>query len=585
MYIVCFTPDTALSEQLFSELSKVWQDATIEIARDLEGAYRITDQLAFDNKEIVLAIIDSALLTKTQETLLDKLYNRWPNAVRVIITDAQNHLAKDLIQRTKPFNVFFKPLSEIQTYLLANESRAYWEKQRSLQEKTRVLTELNRASLSLIGEINLDKLLHKLMRIILDNSGALNAYIVLEEQGEFVIRAEGHQGSYQTNLERQLVSDFSPVCPAIIEYAAKRKTIVLLKDAINEGLFKHHPYVRKHLCRSILCVPLIYQGKLFGLLYIDHPGKPNAFSTQSIELLQLISAPAAIAIQNALIYQHLEQLVEERTKEIQEQKALLEEKNRELKEKNEDILASLRYAKRIQEAYLPSPEVLKECFPDSFLYYKPKAIVSGDFYWFSPRLSKVIVAVADCTGHGIPGGFITAMANTLLKQIVEIEGIFKPHEILFQLHVRMRAALQQHGNKTSRDGLEIALCQIDVRRKKLLFSGANRPLIYIRNNTLHELKPDKYGVGGQQFEDERTYTLHSLQMQEGDVLYLFSDGFQDQIGGPNNKRYKTDRFYDLLLELHARDMEQQKLLLDSELRHWMGDNEQTDDITVIGIRL
>ena len=111
MYIVCFTPDTALSEQLFSELSKVWQDATIEIARDLESAYRITDQLAFDNKEIVLAIVDSNLITKTPETLMDKLYNRWPNAVRVIITDTQNHLAKELIQRTKPFNVFFKPLS------------------------------------------------------------------------------------------------------------------------------------------------------------------------------------------------------------------------------------------------------------------------------------------------------------------------------------------------------------------------------------------------------------------------------------------------------------------------------------------
>jgi serine phosphatase RsbU (regulator of sigma subunit) len=182
---------------------------------------------------------------------------------------------------------------------------------------------------------------------------------------------------------------------------------------------------------------------------------------------------------------------------------------------------------------------------------------------------------------------MTVMANTLLRQIVELEGIFKPEEILQQLHIRVRVALQQDnpGEAANKDGLDMALCQIDVHRRKMLFAGANRPLVLIRAGEIIELKPDKAGIGGIQYEESRAFTCHSVDLVENDVIYLFSDGYPDQIGEEINKRFLSRRFYTLLQEIHKFELERQRLLLDAEFRRWRGDLEQTDDILVIGLKI
>lgn len=584
--IIIALSDRILAEQIQDILAKEWENANPQVFVTPESFQHFIEDAIFHAQNLDVFFLDIAYTGIGKDTLLEKIYLRWPKAIKLLFLPQYQSEWTPILKEIKPYSFFFPPYSTEAFTPLIHQIKHLFHYIQELNAQSQILSELNRVALSLIGETNLDKLLHKLMRIILDNANASSAYIIFKEKNHYYIRAEGYINSYETHIVKKEVTDFSNVCPSIVEYVEKRRENLLLADAVNEGLFKNHPFIRKNQCRSILCVPLIYQGTLFGLLYLENRQEPNAFSTNQIEFLKLMSAPTAIAIYNALTYTHLEELVQERTKELEEQKQLLEQRNQELDQKNKDILASLHYARRIQQAYLPSINILKSFFPDSFVYYVPKEIVSGDFYWFSPRLSKIIVAVGDCTGHGIPGAFITAMANTLLKQIVELEGIFKPNEILLQLHLRMRATLQQHiESKKSRDGLDLALAQIDIRRKRLLFAGANRPLLLVRQGEYIEIKGNKYGIGGIQYEEERTYDLHPIQLEPGDRIYLFSDGFQDQISQERGKRFQSSRFYELLTEIATKDAEQQKQLLDVELRQWKGDMEQMDDITIIGIHI
>ena len=586
-YVICLMSDRESLREIADQTAQILPDYELVTGLRAEEGLKTLDRLVAESQEIALFIADQDLVDIPGGQSLIRSYERWPHAMRVLVAGAERLPAEGTLEAARLHRIFYKPMDWADYRAALREVARFYNQRLELLFKSRVLTELHRASMTLIGERNLDKLLHKLMRIVIEKADAVNGYIILarESDGALCIEAEGHVGAYETTIRSTEVNDFSPVCPAIVEYARKTSDNVILSDAMNEGLFAKHPFIRKMGCRSLLCTPLIYQGMIHGLLYLENNLKPDAFSAYHIELFRLLSAPAAIAIQNARFYGELEQKVSERTREVMSQKAEIERVRDEIQDKNNDIIASIQYAKRIQDAILPKLTDIRSVYPNSFIYFRPKDIVSGDFYWFSRRLSKSILACGDCTGHGVPGAFMNVMANTLLKQIVELEGIFKPNEILYQLHLRTRVALQQeHSQNTNKDGLDIALCQLDVKRNKLQFAGANRSLLLIRDNEIIEMKGDRYGIGGDQEEEVRNYTNHSFEVLEGDSVYIFSDGFADQIGHELNKKYLMKRFYQFLLDIHTKDMEHQTMLLDAELRHWGGDREQTDDITVIGIR-
>jgi serine phosphatase RsbU (regulator of sigma subunit) len=282
----------------------------------------------------------------------------------------------------------------------------------------------------------------------------------------------------------------------------------------------------------------------------------------------------------------METLVQKRTEEVFRQKEALEKQARLLQQQNEDIMASLRYAQRVQRAIFPPWNEIFQFFPDSFLFYQPREIVGGDFYWFAHRLSKVIVAAGDCTGHGIPGAFMTIIANTLLKQIVELEGVFKPSEILYLLNLRMRAALHHEDAQYQRfqEGMEIGLIQVDIKRHRLLFAGARRPLFWVHAGKGQEISGDRITIGSPWEGEAPEFTLHTLEVSPGDMVYLFSDGFSDQLS-PDNKRYQHRRLLELLEAIAPHPAHQQRLLIEAELARWMGTTRQTDDILIIGLRI
>ena len=275
--------------------------------------------------------------------------------------------------------------------------------------------------------------------------------------------------------------------------------------------------------------------------------------------------------------EELERMVAVRTQEVLHQKSEIELKNR-------DILDNLLYARRIQEAILPEIRLIYEALRDSFIIYWPKDIVSGDFYSFSQRDGKVIIAAADCTGHGVTGAFMSMIGSSMLNQIINQRGIIQPSIVLNNLNVEISEALKQNDNEIS-DGMDIALCAFDLKNLSLQYSGSNRPLWIFRKGELFEVKPDKMAIGGFRIQSDSTFTNHEIRLQEGDAIYLFTDGYVDQFGGPNGKKLLSKRFRELLSSIQDLTMKEQEKKLTSYFEDWRGDMIQVDDVLVIGIRI
>jgi len=258
-----------------------------------------------------------------------------------------------------------------------------------------------------------------------------------------------------------------------------------------------------------------------------------------------------------------------------------------LEEKNKKITDSIQYAQIIQNAILPSGKLIVQTFPQHFIIFKPKDVVSGDFYYYAKQGDKHIIAAVDCTGHGVPGAFMSMIGYELLNQIITEKAIVEPAEILTQLHKGIKLVLQQDKEDAkAHDGMDIALCNIDLNKREIQFSGAHRPLYIINSKkeiVLREINPDRFGIGGLMKVNPK-FTNHELKIDDYDTIYLFSDGFADQFGGPKERKFMTRQFKDFLCSVQDLTMDEQHKVIEQELNTWQGDLEQTDDILVMGIR-
>jgi serine phosphatase RsbU (regulator of sigma subunit) len=263
---------------------------------------------------------------------------------------------------------------------------------------------------------------------------------------------------------------------------------------------------------------------------------------------------------------------------------LLTNQKAELEIREKNITDSLIYAQRIQEALLPSESYFRKHFEGSFIFFKPKDIISGDFYWIGEKGDKVFVVAADCTGHGVPGALMSMIGLEILDKAINIDNIEIPSGILAVLNKALEKTFSREKNIGTiiRDGMDIGLCVIDKRRKKINYAGAFFPLYLIRNNSLIEIKGDKIIIGMN--PEGISYTDNELDLMEDDILYIFSDGYVDQFGGSENKKFMYRRFRYLLLTIHSFPVNDQKAILDENIRTWMGRSTQIDDMMVIGFR-
>ena len=285
----------------------------------------------------------------------------------------------------------------------------------------------------------------------------------------------------------------------------------------------------------------------------------------------------------------LERKVVERTREIEEQKQQIEAQSAELTIINQKITDSIRYAQRIQQAILPEIQQIQEFLPNSFVLLRPRDIVSGDFYWFHESQDKIFLSAIDCTGHGVPGAFMSLIGSDLSNAIIKVRGISDPAQILQFLHEGVRNELRQDIN-SNQDGMDIAMCVIDKKMAYMEFAGAKNPLVSIQGNsanpTVTITKGDKQPIGGGEIDEKRSFTKHRIEAQADTTHYIFSDGYQDQFGGTQDRKLLRKGFLDKLQQTYALPINEQKDFLNAFLVEWMGDaNKQIDDVLVIGFQL
>ncbi len=292
----------------------------------------------------------------------------------------------------------------------------------------------------------------------------------------------------------------------------------------------------------------------------------------------------------------------ETNEEIERQKRNVELKNRELtnafnriEEQNKDINASINYAVNIQKSMLPSQSLLQKFIPESFILFKPRDKVSGDFYWFKNIIvnpgkadahNRIFISAIDCTGHGVPGAFLSMLSYNLLDNIVEQKKIYKPGNILDELHSGVRKSLRQN-ESNNRDGMDMALCSYIPESNLLEFAGAKNPLVYIKNNKLHRVKGNIKPIGGIIYDknENANFTTKSIEIDSPTTVYIFSDGYADQIGEQTGRKLMTKFFRSLLADIHDKPLDKQREILSLFLKKWQGKLEQVDDIVIIGFKL
>ncbi len=283
-----------------------------------------------------------------------------------------------------------------------------------------------------------------------------------------------------------------------------------------------------------------------------------------------------------VIFQEL-RTIKKNKLQLEAQNIELENQKLIIQEKNDSITESIDYAKSVQKSLLQFN--VPEMYQDDFLVlFEPKDIVSGDFFWFSELNDRHIVAAIDCTGHGVAGAFMTVIGHSSLEQIINQDNESNPSIILTKLDEQVRNSINHADRMTSNHGMDVALCSIDRNKGKLYFAGANRPLYQIRNNEINVIKGTKRTIGDMD-SDPQKFEEHQVDIQKGDIFYIFSDGYPDQFGGADNKKFMVSRFKKMLLEIHLKPLEDQHKYLGTTLSDWRKDGEQTDDILVMGFKV
>lgn len=284
--------------------------------------------------------------------------------------------------------------------------------------------------------------------------------------------------------------------------------------------------------------------------------------------------------------QKVNKALEEKNKIIEEQKQTVEQQKHIVEEQNKDIKDSIKYAERIQQAILPPEKMWYTLLPQSFVFYKPKDILSGDFYWIESKGDLVFVAAADCTGHGVPGALISIVNYNLLNKAVLEQNLNNPAEVLNYVNSQLTVALHQTYQESSvRDGMDISLCVINTKTLQMEYAGANNPIYIVNEEGLLQLNANKFPVGAFIEEKIEYFTSQTVQLKKGDFIYLFSDGYADQFGGEKGKKFKYQQLKDLILNNKYLPMQEQKNVLEKKFNEWKCHYEQVDDVLIIGIKL
>lgn len=371
----------------------------------------------------------------------------------------------------------------------------------------------------------------------------------------------------------------------------------IISDTSNEPRYVIDDIQRK----SELAVPLVSDGKIIGVIDSEH-SELNFFNDVHLKVLITIASVAANRIYKIQSQDIKDQLTKELIEQLTENEKLTHKVKLELEEKvklrteeienqknqilkqNKDISDSIDYAQKIQIAMMADMQLIKQSLPESFVFLKPRDKVSGDFYYYAEKNNKVLIAAIDCTGHGVPGALMSMMANGLLNEIVNQKGILEPGNVLKRMHFGIKKSLRQELTD-NQDGMDMSVALYDKTLNLLHYSGAKNPMYIIQNGEIQEIPANKISIGGKNRSEIFDFKSHTIEIKDKLIFYLFSDGYQDQFGGENHKKFMKKNFRNLLLDIHQEDANTQKEMLRENFISWMGNESQIDDVLVIGVKL
>lgn len=573
--ILCVDDEKTVLNSLRQELEfGLGNQFVFELAESGEEGLEIIQDILNRGLDLQVVISDQLMPGMKGDQFLIEV-NKLNAEIRKILLTGQANADSvgNAVNNANLYRYISKPWDEKDLRLTVEEAAKSYTLNKQLATQVKIMGDLNRNAKTLSEEVHIHGLVQRFLQAAMHDTGAHYGYLECYAGGAVAYRLEQEAGKTDFHV---LEGDNEPArkIPATVLAQAK-KTLqhIVLANAGQLGDFVADSTIKSRGIKSIYCNAISKNDQLLGIIYLEHPDLVRFFSNERIEFLNLLTAHASICLDNALLYENLEEKVQERTHTIEE--------------KNRQITDSIEYARRIQLSILPAVEVLQGRLPNSFVYYVPKDIVSGDFYWFAEMGDSVFVAAVDCTGHGVPGAFMSVLGNNFLNQIVKELGLTNTNDILYKLHNSVRDSLKQYDEQaTVQDGMDVCLCRINLARKELQFSGARRPLYLLRNGELKELRGGRYPAGGSIYSmnpNEELFFAETLALQPGDMLYLTTDGFADQFGGTEGRKFSQKKLLELLASLQGQGMEAQKTELNRQFETWRGVRTQTDDVMVLGI--
>lgn len=458
-------------------------------------------------------------------------------------------------------------------------------------------------ALALAKESNQSVLTNNILRNLEVVEGNLKSY--QESKSEFQKTEEAKKEEKIQDLEvksSQLEEQTSGFMNTIATLDEENKIIALVAK-VNEDALKQEKLLKEQKAQELELEKKENQIKEAEIEKNQAEiEKQNAITAGLIAGLVFLTAIAFLILNryqqkrkaNTQLAKQNQEITEQKEK-ISGQKEKLEEQKSQLERTNRQISDSIDYAKRIQNALLSSKAKISALLPESFILFKPKAVVSGDFYWIKEKNGSILFAAGDCTGHGIPGAFMSIISNNVLNDIMSQHDTSNPGEILKIASDKIIALLQDKesqvvesgdGSKIEwevKDGMDIALCSLNKDSLQLQYAGAHNPLYVLRDGELTEYRGDRLFIGNT--TESTVFKTHEIQLKKGDMLYVFSDGFVDQRGGPENKKFYYQPFQEMLVEIHQKDMDEQQAHLDKVFTDWVGNHEQIDDVIIFGVRI
>lgn len=579
--ILCVDDEKIILDSLEEQVLKTLGDEfELELAESGTEALEVVEELDQTERPLAVIISDQIMPGIKGHQLLSKLQETHPNTRKILLTgQASLDAVQAAINQAKLYRYVTKPWEANDLMMTVQEAARSFMQQAQLErfnQSNKLLRNLNQASQALSGESDPHRLFQRFTEKAVDSVYADRGFLLRPNGNGF--KLEAFAARSQADLQHLEASS---------QNEAQRTAL------LQELETKQRNTPHSKLGAATLALPLQDdEGQFLGLLWLENDETDNRFEEIQLEILTMLQSQLQISFVKAQLYNNLAA----KTAELQQEKDKVEQVNALLEEKNKDIIDSINYAKRLQEVILPDRTALDKYFPESLVFYRPKDIVSGDFYWWYPRDDGTFLAAAvDCTGHGVPGAFMSVLASNLLNETARNLELRDMRDILQYLDLRMRFMLKQDADVDPRhqtlDGMDLAMVLYDPEKRQVQFGGAYNPLYLVRNGKLEEYEANKTSIAGHiHFDNEPTrkkieFGRHLIQLQTGDMLYMTSDGFQDQFGGPKTRKFSRPRLKEMLTEVAPLSGSEQRKAIDKIFHEWKGTQEQMDDILILGLRV